>query len=70
MNYKISKGMWWVQMGSRWLEPEPIPRQDDYTPTHNPNAPSFADMKRQVGKKPPTMRKKMFLTKGSAKTTK
>ncbi len=48
-------------MVSRWVEPEPTPKRIEETPpSYNPNTPSFAEMKRQVGKKPPTMRKKVF----------
>jgi len=56
-------------MVSKWLEPEPRPKQDDETPSYDPDAPSFADMKRQVGKKPPTMRKKVFRTTGQGEKT-
>jgi hypothetical protein len=50
-------------MVSKWLEPEPRPRQvDDYTPPHNPNAPSFDLMKKQIGKTSPTTQKKVFVT--------
>jgi hypothetical protein len=50
-------------MVSKWVEPEPRPKRNDETPpSYNPNTPSFAEMKRQVGKKPPTMRKKVFVT--------
>jgi hypothetical protein len=52
-------------MVSRWLEPEPRPkRNDEPPPSYDPNAPSFDLMKRQIGKKPPTMRKKVFRTNG------
>ena len=48
-------------MVSRWLNPPPKPkRQDDPAPPYNPNAPSFAYMKQQIGKKPPTMRREVF----------
>ena len=59
--YKISKGMWCLRMVSKWVEPEPRPkRNDEPPPSYNPNAPSFADMKQQIGKTPLIMRKKGF----------
>ena len=62
MTYKISNAMWCLRMVSRWLEPPPRPKKDDYTPSHDPDAPTFADMKRQVGKKPSTTKEKVFVT--------
>ena len=56
-------------MVSKWLNPAPRPKQDDYTPPHNPDAPTFADMKRQVGKKPPTTQRKVLHINRSAKET-
>ena len=50
-------------MVSRWLEPEPIPKEVVETLPHNPNAPSFADMKRQVNKKTPATHRNVFVTR-------
>jgi hypothetical protein len=50
-------------MVSKWVEPPPRPRQVDETPSYDPDAPSFDLMKRQVGKKPPTTQKKVFVTR-------
>jgi hypothetical protein len=44
------------------LEPSPRPRQVDETPSYDPDAPSFDLMKKQVGKKPPTPQRKVFVT--------
>jgi hypothetical protein len=47
-------------MVSRWIEPEPMPKQVDETPPYNPAAPSFDLMKRQVGKKKVNRKSKEF----------
>ena len=56
-------------MVSRWLEPPPRPKKDDDRPPYDPDAPTFADMKRQVGKKPPTTQRKVLHINRSAKET-
>ena len=56
--------MWCLQMVSRWLEPEPILKEVVDTPSsYNPDAPSFADMKRQVNKKTPATHRNVFVTR-------
>jgi len=50
-------------MVSRWIEPEPRPKQVDETPSYNPDAPTFDLMKRQVGKVSPGIQRKVFPTR-------
>jgi len=50
-------------MVSKWLQPEPRPKQVDETPPYNSDAPSFDLMKRQVGKKSPKVCKEVFILK-------
>jgi hypothetical protein len=51
-------------MVSKWIEPEPLPKQVDDTPsTYNPDAPTFDLMKRQIGKNSSTTKRKVFTTK-------
>jgi len=54
-------------MVSRWLCPGPRARQVDEPSTYDPDAPSFDLMKKQVGKTPPTMTKKVFRTTGQGR---
>ena len=48
-------------MVTKWLNPEPRPKPPE--PSHQPPGRSFAEMKRQIGKKPPEMRKQVFTRK-------
>ena len=45
----------------RWLEPDPKIKPPE--PSHQPPGLSFAEMKRQIGKKSPEMRKQVFTPK-------
>jgi hypothetical protein len=67
MTYKVSNGMWFLRMVSRFINPAPRPRQVDETPSYDPDAPSFDLMKRQVGKTSATMTKKVFRTTGQGR---
>ena len=49
-------------MVSKWVEPPPRPKQGKDRPPYDPDAPNFADIKRQVGKKPPTIQRRVLVT--------
>ena len=55
------------KMVSRFINPPPRPKPVDDTPPYIPNAPSFADIKRQLGKTSPSMTKKVFRIKGQGR---
>ena len=48
-------------MHIKWLHPEPRPQPPE--PIHSLPGHSFAEMKRQIEKKPPEMRKQVFILK-------
>jgi hypothetical protein len=51
-------------MVTKWLNPEPRPSPPE--PFHYPTGTSFAVIKRQIGKKPPEMRKEEFTPRNTA----
>jgi hypothetical protein len=54
-------------MGNRWLNPKITSLKITYAEPCNLDAPSFLDMKRQLGKASPSMTKKVFRIKGQGR---
>ena len=48
-------------MPIRWLEPDPKPKRPE--PSHSSPTHSFEEMKRQIGKRPPELRRRVFTPK-------